>query len=248
MADQAPSRGAEPLLVFEGVEAAYGSVQVLWGVDLSVFPGEQVVLLGANGSGKSTLLKVLIGLLPMKAGSITFKGRSIGRLPSHQRVELGIMLMSEVGVFPQLSIESNLRLGGYRLPRRKVKENLEAVYTEHPWLAARRRKLAGSLSGGQRKLLATAKALLGEPTLLAMDEPSAGLAPVAVKEILQTLSSVRMGQAALLLAEQNVGFLGLADRVAVLEGGAVRFTGTVGELQENDRLRDAFFGIASRSD
>jgi branched-chain amino acid transport system ATP-binding protein len=235
----------EPILSFRGVEAAYGSVQVLWGVDLSVLPGERMVLLGANGSGKSTLLKVLIGLLPLKAGSIWFEGQSIEKLPSHQRVHRGIMLMTEVGVFPHLSIESNLWLGGYRLPRRKMKEALDLVYGTYPWLAARRHKPAGSLSGGQRKLLATAKALLGEPKLLAMDEPSAGLAPVAVKEIIQILSGVRIGQAALLLAEHNVGFLELADRVAVLEGGTIRFNGTVDELNQNDRLRDAFFGIAS---
>jgi branched-chain amino acid transport system ATP-binding protein len=234
---------AETLLEADGIEAGYGRVQVLWGVSLAVLDRETVVLLGANGAGKTTLLKTLLGLLPAWQGVIRFAGAEITRLRTDHRVRRGIVYMSETAVFPALTVDENIRIGGQFLGRRALELRAVELYGVFPALAERRRALASSLSGGQRKMLGIAKALAGNPRLLVMDEPSSGLSPLYVKEVVQVLDAFRSRGLSLLVAEQNVKFLDLADRVYTLEGGRIGFAGTVAAMHENDALRRAYFGL-----
>ncbi len=219
---------AAPLLHAAGVDAGYGTMQVLWGVDLDVRAGETVLLLGANGAGKTTFLKSLVGLIEARHGSITLGGEDVTRMRSSDRMRLGMTYMSELAVFPDLSIAA---------------ARAEELYGLFPVLREKRRAPASSLSGGQRKMLGIAKALAAEPRLLVMDEPSAGLSPLFVKEVIRILSDLRGQGLALLIAEQNIGFLEVATRVFVLEGGRIRFSGTVAEMTDNEALRRAYFGL-----
>lgn len=233
------------LLELKGVASGYGAMQVLWGIDLDVREGETVLLLGANSAGKTTLLRTIIGLLPCQGGEISFDGAPLQGLPPDQRIRRGIAFMSELGVFPSLSIAENIRLGGYFLPSAEVKRRAERLYEMFPDLAKKRRDAAASLSGGQRKMLGIAKVLVSEPKLLLMDEPSSGLAPVFVKQVIEVLKRSITGGTALLIAEQNVAFLALADRGFLLDGGKVRTSGTRAELEQNPAVRAAYFGLES---
>ncbi|HEY0526054.1 MAG TPA: ABC transporter ATP-binding protein [Stellaceae bacterium] len=227
-----------------GIESGYGKVQVLWGVDLRVAPRETVVLLGANGAGKTTLLKALHGLLPVWRGEVRLAGGDVTHQPTSRRVRRGMVYMSELGVFPDLTIEENIRIGAQFLGNAEARRQADIVYGIFPVLAQKRRAAASSLSGGQRKMLGMAKALAARPGVLLLDEPSAGLSPLLVSEVVRTLAACRAEQElALLIAEQNVKFLDLADRVYTLDGGRIRFGGTVEELRANDALRRAYFGL-----
>lgn len=234
------------LLTAEGICSGYGQVQVLWGPGLRVAAGETVVLLGANGAGKTTLLKVLVGLMPAWEGTVHLDGADITHQRTDRRVRAGLAYMSELGVFPGLSITENLRIGGQFVPRAALARRIAELFDLFPDLAAKRRALAGSLSGGQRKMLGIAKALAAGPRLLVMDEPSAGLSPLFVQQVITVLGRFRAEGAglAMLIAEQNVVFLDLAERVYTLEGGRVRFSGTVAELHADDALHRAYFGLA----
>ena len=231
------------LLRAAGIEAGYGKVQVLWGAGLTLGDGETVVLLGPNGAGKTTLLKVLMGLLPAWRGSVHFGERDITALRTDHRVRAGIAYMSEIGCFPGLNVDENIRIGGQFLPAATLKRRMEELYGTFPDIAERRHTLAGSLSGGQRKMLGIAKALAGAPRLVIMDEPSAGLSPRLVKEVIHVLGKLGGQGLTLLIAEQNVNFLKLADRVYTLDGGRIGFEGTVAAMHENDALRRAYFGL-----
>ena len=227
-----------------GIETGYGRVQVLWGAGLDVKAKESVVLLGANGAGKTTLLKVIVGLLPAWKGSVRLGPDDVTGWRTDKRVRRGMAYMSEIGVFPGLSINENLRVGGQFIEKAALKRRMEELYGYFPDLAHRRGALAGSLSGGQRKMLGIAKALASSPTLLVMDEPSAGLSPLFVTQVIGVLSRFRESGLAMLIAEQNVAFLDLADRVFTLDGGRVRFEGSVAELQADDSLHRTYFGLA----
>jgi branched-chain amino acid transport system ATP-binding protein len=231
------------LLKADGLEAGYGRVQVLWGAGLAVHDRETVVLLGANGAGKTTLLKVLMGLIPSWRGGIALAGEDITRLRTDHRVRRGMVYMSETAGFPGLTIEENIRIGGQFLPRGELATLMAELYRTFPALAGKKRALASSLSGGQRKMLGVAKALAGKPRLLVMDEPSAGLSPLFVKEVIRVLGDFRGHGLSLLIAEQNVKFLEIADRVYTLDGGRIGFSGTVPEMHANDALRRAYFGL-----
>ena len=231
------------LLSLQGVESGYGPMQILWGIDLDVAAGETVLLLGANSAGKTTLLRTIIGLLPCWRGSIHFDGERIDALPPDQRIRRGIAFMSELGVFPTLSIDENIALGGYFLRDAEVRRRRERLFALFPDLAAKRRDAAGSLSGGQRKMLGIAKVLVSEPRLLLMDEPSSGLAPVFVKQVIEVLKTSIGGGTSLLIAEQNVAFLALADRGFLIDHGKVRLSGTRAELESSDAVREAYFGL-----
>jgi branched-chain amino acid transport system ATP-binding protein len=204
---------------------------------------ETVVLLGANGAGKTTLLKVLLGLMPAWEGSVRLGAEDITRLRTDHRVRRGMAYMSELGVFPGLTIEENIRIGGQFAPPAVLRSRMEELYGVFPNLAERKRVLAGSLSGGQRKMLGIAKALAAGPRVLIMDEPSAGLAPLLVQQVIEVLGRFRTSGLSLLIAEQNVAFLDLADRVFTLEGGRIGFQGTVEALHADDALRRAYFGL-----
>lgn len=233
----------EPLLRADKITCGYGKLQVLWGAGLSVDEQQSVVLLGPNGAGKTTLLKVLLGLLPAWDGQVAFAGEDITALRTDHRVRRGMAYMSELGVFPGLSIDENIRIGGQFVDRATLRTRAEELYGVFPDLAGRRGALAGSLSGGQRKMLGIAKALAAGPRLLVMDEPSAGLSPLFVLQVISILARFRTTGLSLLIAEQNVAFLDLADHVITLEGGRVGFSGTVGQLHADDALRRAYFGL-----
>jgi len=231
------------LLTAGGIEAGYGKVQVLWGAGVAVNERESVVLLGPNGAGKTTFLKVLLGLIPAWRGAVRLAGDDITRMRTDHRVRRGLAYMSEIGVFTGLSIEENLRIGGQFVERATLRARTEELYSIFPALAERKSALAGALSGGQRKMLGIAKALAARPRLLVMDEPSAGLSPLFVSQVIEVLGRFRASGLALLIAEQNVAFLDLADRVFTLEGGRVGFEGTVEGLHADDALHRAYFGL-----
>lgn len=235
---------AETVLRADGIEAGYGRVQVLWGAGVTVRRKESVVLLGANGAGKTTLLKVLVGLLPAWKGHVFLDPDEVTAWRTDRRVRRGLAYMSEIGVFPGLTIEENLRVGGQFIEKSALKARMEELYGYFPDLATRRGTLGGALSGGQRKMLGIAKALASSPKLLVMDEPSAGLSPLFVSQVIQVLSKFREQGLAMLIAEQNIAFLDLADRVFTLEGGRIRFEGTVAELEADDSLHKAYFGLS----
>jgi branched-chain amino acid transport system ATP-binding protein len=238
MPDEAPA-----LLQASRIDAGYGTMQVLWGVDLDVRAGETVLLLGANGAGKTTFLKSLVGLVAVRQGSIRLGETDITNMRSSARMRLGMTYMSELAVFPDLTIEENIRVGAQALGRAAPVARLDELYGLFPALREKRRDAASSLSGGQRKMLGIAKALAAEPRLLIMDEPSAGLSPLFVKEVIRILGSLSGRGLALLVAEQNIGFLEVATRVFVLEGGRIRFSGTVAEMNDNEALHRAYFGL-----
>lgn len=231
------------LLELGGVTSGYGAMRILWGIDLDVGAGETVLLLGANSAGKTTLLRTIIGLLPCWSGTIAFEGEPLQTLPPDQRIRRGIAFMSELGVFPTLSIEENIRLGGYFLSDAQVRKRSASLFDLFPDLAKKRRDLAASLSGGQRKMLGIAKVLVSEPKLLLMDEPSSGLAPVFVKQVIEVLKTTIGHGTSLLIAEQNVAFLALADRGFLIDGGRVKLSGTRAELEASDAVREAYFGL-----
>ena len=235
--------GAPALLRVSSLAAGYGPLQVLWDVDLEIGARECVILLGSNGAGKTTLLKALLGLIPLRRGRIEFLGQRLEDKRTDQRVRLGIAYMSETGVFPNLSVDENLELGGYYLKRTETRRRAEALYRLFPDLDQRRRTPAGGLSGGQRKMLSLAKAFMSRPRLLIMDEPSAGLSPRYVKEVVAALKRLHGEGLAMLIAEQNLGFLELAERAYILDGGRIRYAGSIAELQQNDVLRQAYFGL-----
>ncbi len=231
------------LLQTTGLTAGYGGVQVLWGVDITVQPAETVVLLGPNGAGKTTLLKTLLGLVAARGGSIRFAGQEIARLSPRARVRLGLSYMSELGVFPGLTVEENLDLGALFVACATARRRREELYALFPILTERKRQAAGGLSGGQRKMLGVAKALAAEPKLLVMDEPSSGLSPLMVSTVIHSLAQCRSGGLSLLIAEQNVKFLELGDQVFTMEGGRIAFGGTPAQVQADDGLRRAYFGL-----
>ena len=245
------------LLTAEGVDAGYGTMQVLWGVDLDVHAGETVQHLALEAGIASHAARFSVSmdavaastlacsaiprLIEARQGNIRLDGADVTRMRSSERMRLGMTYMSELAVFPDLSIEENIRIGAQALghPNPRIDE----LYETFPALRDKRRNPASSLSGGQRKMLGIAKALAAEPRLLVMDEPSAGLSPLFVKEVIRILSDLRGRGLALLIAEQNIGFLEVATRVFVLEGGRIRFSGTVAEMTDNEALRRAYFGL-----
>ena len=231
------------LLEVESLETGYERLQVLWGVDLEIAEGESVLLLGANGAGKTTLLRAVVGLLQAWRGRIQLAGTDITGWRPDRRIRAGISYMSELGVFPTMTIKENLRIGGYFLSAAAVRARAEELYQLFPALAERRSELAASLSGGQRKMLGVAKALMSQPKLLVMDEPSAGLAPVYVKEVVEALRKVHGEGMSLLVAEQNTAFLPLADRGYVMEGGRISVSGTEEELRGSQAVQEAYFGL-----
>src|ERR1700731_3775045 len=212
-----------PLMQARGVDAGYGTMQVLWGVDLDVRAGETVLLLGANGAGKTTFLKSLVGLIEARHGSIQLAGEDVTRMRSSDRMRLGMTYMSELAGFPDLSIEENIRVGAQALGHADPGARVEELYGVFPALREKRRAPASSLSGGQRKMLGIATRIAAGPPLLVMDETSAGLSPLFVKEVNRILSDLRGKGLARLIAEQLGGFLELSVRVFVQQGGRIRF-------------------------
>ncbi len=231
------------MLTVEGLSSAYGRIAVLHDIRLTVAPREIVALIGANGAGKTTLLRCLSGVQPITAGRLEFDGTAIAGLGPHKRVSLGIAQSPEGRqVFGPLSVEDNLRLGAFRR-RDGAAARLDRIYAMFPVLAEKRRIPAASLSGGQQQMLAIGRALMSEPRLLLLDEPSLGLAPLLVDQILAAVTALRQDGVAVLLVEQNAAAaLAVADRGYVLETGRVVQEGTGRALLADPRLRDAYLG------
>lgn len=237
---------ARPLLRVEGLHAAYGEAEVLFGVDLDVGQGEIVAVLGSNGAGKSTLLKCVAGLLPARAGTIALAGVEVTRRAVEDRVRRGIALVPEGRMlFSGLTVEENLRLGGYRTPSSAAAELLDSVYETFPDLAERRRQLAGTLSGGQQQMVAIGRGLMAQPKLLLIDEFSLGLAPAIVETILEAIAALHgRSDLSVLIVEQDIRVgLHLAARGYVLENGSVAMVDGAPELLANPKVREAYLGL-----
>jgi branched-chain amino acid transport system ATP-binding protein len=235
-----------PLLEVESLSVAYDDMVALDGVSLHVETGEAVTVLGANAAGKTTLLRAISGLAPPRAGTIRFAGEAIDRLGPHQRVERGLVLVPEGRmVFPFLSVEDNLRLGAFTASARgDAPATLERVYAMFPRLVERRRQMADSLSGGEQQMLALGRGLMARPRLLMLDEPSLGLAPKLVQEVMARVADIRAEGVTVLIVEQNVHqTLKLADRGYVLETGRLSLEGTAADLAASDEVRRAYLGM-----
>jgi branched-chain amino acid transport system ATP-binding protein len=228
---------ASPLLEVRGLRVAYGRIPVLFGIDLAVAHGEVVTLLGANGAGKSTTLRALSGLLRPEAGTVTFAGRRVERMPAERIARLGLVHVPEGrGVFPSLLVEETLRLAGRTLSRVHLDSALARVYELFPVLADRRRQAVGMLSGGERQMVALSRALLARPTLLMIDEPSQGLAPLLCDQLFEAIATLAADEGiAVLLVEQFVTrALDLASRAYVLTKGSVSYAGSSAELAADE--------------
>ncbi len=232
------------MLEVEDVVSRYGRIEALHGVSLAVADNEIVTLIGNNGAGKTTLMRVISGVQPKARGRIRFGGEDIDRLTAHARVALGIAQVPEGReVFAPLTVEDNLKLGAYRR-QAKNGDALERVYDLFPVLKERRASAAGNLSGGQQQMLAIGRALMSEPRLLLLDEPSMGLAPVLVDQILDAVVALRKSGVTILLVEQNVSAaLAIADRAYVIETGRIVLSGECSALASDTRVRAAYLGL-----
>jgi branched-chain amino acid transport system ATP-binding protein len=237
------------LLVVEGLRVGYGKVEVLHGIDLSVAPGEIVALLGSNGAGKTTTLRALSGLEPVRGGQVALGGESLNGVKAHRITALGLAHVPERRrLFSPLTVEENLRLGGYliRDQAAELKRRMDAMYALFPRLAERRLQLAGTLSGGEQQMVAIARALMLQPRLLVLDEPSMGLAPLIVRSIFGIVKRLRDEGMAVLLVEQNARqTLRIADRAYVLESGSILIHGAAADLALDPRVQAAYLGGAA---
>lgn len=234
------------MIKVHGVSAHYDGVQALWGVSLEIADGEIVALIGSNGAGKTTLLRTISRLLPISQGSITLDGRDLAHAGSHDVVAAGVAHVPEARqLFPMMTVQENLELGAYLpAPRQSAKESLAHIYDLFPILAERREQLAGTLSGGQQQMLAIGRGLMLRPRLLMLDEPSLGLAPLAVASILDTIRRVNAEGVTILLVEQNVAHaLAMAKTAYVLENGRMVLHGTAAEIASNPHIKQAYLGL-----
>jgi branched-chain amino acid transport system ATP-binding protein len=235
------------MIAVEGIDAYYKDLQALWGVSLRVGEGELVALVGPNGAGKTTTLRVISGLLKPASGSVLLEGRSLTKEPAHRVVELGISQVLEGGrVFAGLTVLENLELGAFGAKARRAKDqSLKSVWGIFPRLEERQKQRAGTLSGGERQMLAIGRALMSKPRLLMLDEPSFGLAPLLVEQIFQMITEINRQGVTVLLVEQNVrAALELTDRAYVLENGRIVGEGSGDALLTFESVRSAYLGCA----
>ncbi|HYM80481.1 MAG TPA: ABC transporter ATP-binding protein [Candidatus Limnocylindria bacterium] len=233
------------MLEIEHIDVFYGAVHALKDVSLHAEAGEIVTLIGANGAGKTTLLRAVSGLIPPRQGTIRFDGRDLTRVPAHDIVGLGISHAPEGRlVFANLTVQDNLEMGAYRRKDRAgIKQDFDGVYALFPRLLERRRQTAGTLSGGEQQMLAIARALMSRPRLLLLDEPSLGIAPLLVREILRTIREINQRGMTVLLVEQNAHLaLAIARRGYVLETGRVQLEDEAARLLQNQDVKRAYLG------
>jgi branched-chain amino acid transport system ATP-binding protein len=234
------------VLKLESVELSYGAIQAVKGVSLEVNAGEVVTIIGANGAGKSTLLKGIVGLEPLAAGKVLINSVDITHVPPHQRVGLGVALSPEGrGVFADQTVYENLLLGAYSIKEdsERVQSLVELEYQRFPRLRERAHQLAGTLSGGEQLMLAISRALMSEPKLLLLDEPSLGLAPLIIVDIFKSIRALRDAGLTILLVEQMANqALAVADRAYVLETGRIILEGTGAQLLKDPAVREAYLG------
>lgn len=233
------------MLEIKDLNVFYGAIHALKGISLTVADGELVSLIGANGAGKTTTLHAISGLLPVASGSILLDGTDLQKVPANTIIGLGMAHVPEGRhVFARMTVEENLRMGAYILrDQRQIAENLERVYGHFPRLKERRRQLAGTLSGGEQQMLSTGRALMTDPKIVLMDEPSMGLSPLLVKEIFSIIEELHKSGITILLVEQNAKMaLAVSDRAYVLETGTISMEGPAAELAADDRVRRAYLG------
>ena len=233
------------MLEIKDLNVFYGAIHALKGISLTVADGELVSLIGANGAGKTTTLHAISGLLPVASGSILLDGTDLQKVPANTIIGLGMAHVPEGRhVFARMTVEENLRMGAYILrDQKRISENLERVYGHFPRLKERRRQLAGTLSGGEQQMLSTGRALMTDPKIVLMDEPSMGLSPLLVKEIFSIIQELHKSGITILLVEQNAKMaLAVSDRAYVLETGTISMEGPSAELAADDRVRKAYLG------
>ncbi len=228
------------LLEITGLEVHYGGIRAVKGIDLEVGEGELVCLIGANGAGKTTTLKAICRLVHSKAGTISYAGKDISRAAVHELPRMGLVMVPEGrGIFPQLTVEENLSMGAYV----RGDADPEKQYATFPRLRERRQQVAGTLSGGEQQMLAIARALMSDPKLLLLDEPSMGLAPMMVARIFEVIREIAARGVTILLVEQNARLaLELAQRGYVMESGAIALSGKSTELLDDSRVKEAYLG------
>ena len=234
------------MLELRDLDSGYDFLQVLWDVSLTVNDGEFVALIGPNGAGKSTTLRTIAGLLKPKGGEILFKGESIKNLSPHLISRMGISYISEaLNLFTDMSVEDNLLLGAYAIQDKDIQiKTLAYVFELFPQLAARKKQLAGTMSGGERKMLAIARGIMSNPTLMLVDEPSLGLQPNLVYDVFDALLKLRDQGVTILLVEQNVNAtLNITDRAYILEQGRIVMEGPSHDMKQNQHVRNAYLGI-----
>ena len=234
------------MLEVKDLHVYYGLIQAIKGVSFEVNEGEVIALIGANGAGKTTILHTITGLLQPKEGSVLFEGTDITKIPSHKIVSMGMAHVPEGRrVFANLSVYQNLKMGAYtRKDKKEIEEKLEMVYQHFPRLQERKNQLAGTLSGGEQQMLAMGRALMSNPKMILMDEPSMGLSPLLVKEVFSIIEYCHECGITILLVEQNAKMaLGIADRAYVLETGKITMSGDAKEMMENEAVKKAYLGV-----
>lgn len=233
-----------PLLEVENLHVRMGQQEILRGVSLAVPENAIVTVLGSNGVGKTTLMRAISGIYRSSSGAIRFQGRDIANQPSHTIVAQGLCQAPEGRqIFSSMTVEENLRMGGVNLPASEVKPEMAAIFDLFPVLADRLKQKAGSLSGGEQQMLCIGRALMGRPTLLLLDEPSLGLAPLLVRKIFELIQRIRERGAAILLVEQNArAALAVADHAYVMEGGKIALQGPARDLANDELIRAAYLG------
>ncbi|WP_018604477.1 ABC transporter ATP-binding protein [Uliginosibacterium gangwonense] len=240
-----PTDNATPILQLKDVKISYGQIQAVKGIDLELYSGELVCLIGANGAGKTTTLNAISGTLPIASGELLYQGQRINTLPAHLRLRQGLALVPEGrGIFTRLTVEENLRMGAYtRKDKEGIEADLERVYSMLPRVKERLAQVAGTLSGGEQQMVAIGRALLSRPKLLLLDEPSMGLAPLVVEKIFEVVQTVVKEGVTILLVEQNANLaLEFAQRGYVMDGGKVTITGSGEDLLKDPKVRSAYLG------
>ena len=232
------------ILKVDDINVYYGSIHAIKGISFEVNEGEIVTLIGANGAGKSTTLNTISGLLHSKTGHIEFMGEPLNHVPSHKVVSKGLALVPEGRrIFLQMSVQENLDMGAFSRRGGNIDADMERVFEQFPRLKERRKQVAGTLSGGEQQMLAMGRALMSKPTLLMLDEPSMGLAPILVEQIFGIIRELHAAGTTILLVEQNAqAALSVADRAYVLETGSIALSGTGAELMASDAVRKAYLG------
>ena len=238
----------DALLSLEGLQVAYGGIQAVKGIDLTVGDGELVCLIGANGAGKTTTLKGVTGLQPVSGGTVRYGGEDVTGMRAFELVRRGLAMVPEGrGVFGALSIEENLAMGAYtRSDKAGIKADVERVFALFPRLKERRRQTAGTLSGGEQQMLAMGRALMSRPRMLLLDEPSMGLAPLMVQKVFETVLAVSSEGVTILLIEQNAKLaLEVSHRGYVMESGEITLSGDAKALLHDDKVRAAYLGVGA---
>ncbi len=233
------------MLEVKDLEVYYGVIQAIKGISFEVNEGEIVTLIGANGAGKTTTMQSIMGLIPIKHGTVTYEGKNITKTPCHKLVGLGMAQVPEGRrVFQELTVYQNLLMGAFsKKDKKAIKEDIENIYEKFPRLCERKNQIAGTLSGGEQQMLAMGRAMMSRPKLLMLDEPSMGLSPLLVDQIFDMIQQFHKDGTTILLVEQNAGkSLAISDRAYVLENGKIALSGTGKELMESEDIKKAYLG------